>query len=127
MELNDENVKNLFFSCLYDENELPKDNSIPDSAIIVKGITKTVGFKPENIEKNRADIENLLENIHEHFKEGWTFLYFCYDVKGNNWTWSQNTMELLMLLGIAIKKVDYCFPREMWIDLPGSVPYIIIK
>ena len=33
--------------------------------------------------------------------------------------------EELMILGMAINKDQYLFPRNIWESLPGSVPYLI--
>lgn len=35
-------------------------------------------------------------------------------------------MEQLVSLGIGIKKVKYCMPKEMWSILPGGMPYFMI-
>ena len=51
----------------------------------------------------------------------------CYDKYDRQWTGMQRSMEALMVLGIAIGKIEYMLPREAWPDLPGGVPYIVIK
>ena len=36
-------------------------------------------------------------------------------------------MQELLLLGLAIEKIEYLLPREMWSILPGGMPYIKIR
>ena len=94
---------------------------------IVEGIRMKVGFNPEKIEKNKDDINLLLDNMHSKFSEGWTFLNLCLDKNNNYWTGNYLTMEKLLLLGLAIGRIEYCCDRNMWDILPGKIPYIFIK
>jgi hypothetical protein len=36
-------------------------------------------------------------------------------------------MDQLFTLGIAIEKVSFQLPREMWNVLPGGMPYLVVK
>ena len=44
----------------------------------------------------------------------------------HQWTGEHRVMEQLFVLGIGIGHVRYCFPRDMWKSLPGSMPYMIV-
>ena len=42
--------------------------------------------------------------------------------------WGEHrSFEALVTLGIAIGKVKYIIPEEMWVFLPGSVPYVLYQ
>lgn len=123
--INAEKVKNIFVDCLYRNNEVVA-NEIPKEAIIVKGITLTVGFNPKRLEPHKEEIENMLNKLNDTYKKGWSFLNMCFDKNDEQWTGSHKTMEQLMILGMAINKIEYCCDREMWSMLPGGVPYIKI-
>ena len=124
--LSAENVTNIFTKCLYKDEEI-KDGTIPKDSVQVEGITTKFGFHPDRLNENKSNIEQMIDELHQDFKKGWSFLQFCIDKDGNQWTGLHLTMEQLMVLGIAIGKIEYLFPREFWSVLPGSMPYIIIK
>ena len=114
-------VEKIFIDCLYEDDVLVTEDSI------VKGITMDVAFNPKKVEKNKEEINLLLDNIHKKFEEGWTFLNLCLDKNENFWTGNHATMEKLLLLGLAIGRIEYCCDREMWHILPAGMPYIFIK
>lgn len=101
-----------------------------DNSVIVQGISHTGYYIKEKLEEHRAEIEELLDQLPSNFKKssggGWSFLNACMDKEENQWG-EQIDVELLMMLGIAIGKVEYCLPREMWRMLPGGVPYFVIN
>ena len=127
MELTAKNVHDVFERCLFKEEEL-KDGKPEGEYISVHGIMRNFGFHPERVKAEKKNIEDMLSNLPEPFSKdgGWSFLKLCEDKNGNHWG-EHLTMELLMVLGIAIGKVEYSFPRELWRALPGGVPYITIK
>jgi hypothetical protein len=55
-----------------------------------------------------------------------SFLNACVDKHGNHWG-EHPSVEQLLVLGVAIGKIEYCLPREYWRALPGGVPYFMIK
>ncbi|HUS49556.1 MAG TPA: hypothetical protein VMZ91_05290 [Candidatus Paceibacterota bacterium] len=118
-------VHNTIMDCLYD---VPPKNIT--EAVIVDGITKKFGFNPVKIEKNKEKIISFLEELPETFFEdtggGWSFLNACVDKNGELWG-EQRAVEELVCLGIAIEKVSFLFPRDVWKTLPGGVPYFVIK
>lgn len=94
-----------------------------------EGIINTIGFHPERIQQHAEDIYDMLKQLPSEFMKtgggGHSFLAACVDKNQQQWGEHQN-MEELMLLGLAIKKVQYCLPREMWSVLPGSMPYFVV-
>jgi hypothetical protein len=36
-------------------------------------------------------------------------------------------MDELVCLGLAIGRIAFLMPREMWEMLPGGMPYIVVK
>jgi hypothetical protein len=125
MKLDANKVREIFVDSLYKEDEVDKSN-----AILVDGITVKVGFNPVRLNSHNTEIIELLDELNDNFKQsvggGYSFLSACYDKHGNLWGEHRN-MEELFLLGMAINKVSYLLPREMWSALPGGVPYLVIK
>lgn len=125
LELTSENVEKIFLDCLFQKAE---DSS---QAKIVEGIRNKFGFNPEKLEKNKEAIISLLNQLPDDFKEsvgegGMSFLNACVTNKDDQWGEHSN-VEQLICLGMAIDKVQYVFPKEIWIGLPGGMPYIVIK
>lgn len=125
MKLTANKVREIFLDSLYKEEE--EDRS---EAVIVNGMTMNVGFNPVRLNQHKKEIEELLNELDDKFKVnvggGYSFLCAPIDKHGNQWGEHRNVEELF-LLGIAIDKVSYLFPREIWGSLPGGVPYLVIK
>lgn len=125
MKLTSENVTATFFNCMY--KEAPEDTS---EAVLAEGIITKVGFDPIKIKENENDIRELLMQLPDEFHVGkgggYTFLNMCLDKDGSQWADTHQTQEQLLLLGLAIKKIQYCLPRDVWSALPGGMPYIMI-
>lgn len=114
-------VKDLFFDCFYDDKE-----STHDDMIKVEGIFAYFGFNPVKLEKHIDRIHEMLDELSPEFVIGHSFLKLCEDRHGNQWGEHQNC-EQLMCLGMAVNRVHYLAPRELWDKLPGGMPYIAIK
>ncbi len=116
-------VKEIFMDSLF------RDGENTDKHVKAEGIMCTVGFHPERIESHRAEVESMLSQLPDDFKTsgggGMSFLNACMDKEGNHWA-EHPTMEKLFQLGIALGKVKYCLPREMWSAFPGGMPYVSI-
>lgn len=123
MELTATKVHDIFLDCLFKEDE-DKTDYIP-----CKGITINVGLHPQRVESHKDEIYTLLQELPENFQKehggGWSFLEASVDKNGNQWGEHKN-IEELMLLGMAIQKVEYLLPRELWMILPGGLPYIVV-
>lgn len=123
MELTSEKVNEIFLDCLFLEEELEKD------AIKVKGIVHSFSFHPVRVKAQKETITALLMELPATFQRnaggGWSFLNACQTK--NRVQWGEHTnVEQLFALGMAIDKVEYVFPRDMWNTLPGGMPYLVI-
>jgi hypothetical protein len=129
MNLTSEKVSEIFEDCLFRNEEIVdgKPNLKP---IEIEGIISKFGFHPLRTESHRAEIIELLNELPEQFRQdkggGWSFLQACMDKNGHQWGEHRN-MEQLFALGMAIEKVSYAIPKEMWSMLPGNMPYLTIK
>ena len=126
--LTSEKVEKIFKSCLFRNEEVVNGKSIVEP-IIVEGLTSKFGFHPKRVEMHKKEIIECLDQLDDKFKSsgggGWSFLNMCNDKNGNQWTGLHRVMENLVCIGIATGKVSYQFPRNLWVALPGGVPYII--
>jgi len=123
MELTGENVSIVVKNCLFAGNE---DTS---TAVLAKGVQNEFGFNPERLAKNEETIIEFLKQLPENFRVdkggGWSFLSAIDTIDGTQWAQHQNVDEL-MCLGLAIGRVKFLLPREMWNALPGGMPYFSI-
>lgn len=123
-------VEDLYVACLYGDNEVTQ-GTIPEDVIIVTGILNKTGFDPVRIKEHTDEIRELLLELPNEFMSsgggGGSFLNACNDKYGNQWSGLHQIMELLFMLGIAISMVYEMFPRDVWHNLPGGVPYYIVK
>ena len=133
MNLTENNVNNVFEDCLHtydDLNELDK-SEIAARTTSIEGITAKVDFNTERLQRHKDDIKSMLSELPDQFMHanggGYTFLAASEDKNGNRWTDLQKTMERLFILGMAVKYVRYCFPRDFWRALPGGVPYYSVS
>lgn len=115
-------VDELFRACLY---ETPPETIDPSQ--VVDGIKIKCCFDPVLLKARTEQIEMLLDETHPTFRNGWSFLNFCFDKHDEPWTGLHVRMEQLMMLGMAIGRVQYCTPREAWSFLPGGLPYFIVQ
>jgi hypothetical protein len=121
-------VEEVFVDCLFQTVE-ESINASENDTVLVDGIMTNVGFHKPRVESHREEIIQMLDQLPDQFKlsskgKGWTFLNACEDKHGNLWTGDHAIVELLVIMGLAIGKVKYCFDREFWEILPGGVPYI---
>lgn len=116
MKLTADNVHDTFMKCLFKDEE-PKDNPV-----ITEGIMMKIGFHPDRLKENENNIIEMLSGLPNEFQQsgggGMSFLNACNDKDGNQWADLHKTMEELVCLGIAIKKVHILFP--------GGMPYFTV-
>jgi len=122
--LDSERVNTIFADCLFKEGEDTSEH------VFAEGIVGVVEFHPERLESHRAEIEAMLDELPDQFKEsgggGWSFLNACNDKHGKQWTGLHQRMGQLFQLGIGIGKARSLLPREAWGVLPGKMPYYAI-
>lgn len=124
MKLNATNVHDTFMKCLFVENEDTTNH------VAAKGIVTHVGFHPERLKENTQNILDMLDELPDDFKAnvGGGMSFLSLGVTKEDVYWGEHqTMDQLVCLGLAINKLEYCLPRELWSALPGGVPYIVIK
>lgn len=125
MNLTAQNVNDIFMKCLYETGE-DTTGYIPAKAVMTN-----IGFNPIRIEENKPKIIEMLNDLPDDFKTsgggGMPFLNACNDKDGNQWADSHQTIDQLLCLGIAIDKISFPMPREMWSMLPGGMPYVQYK
>lgn len=125
MQLTSENVHKTFIDCLYKEGEDTTGH------IKAAGIMATVGFHPERLLENTLAIRTMLELLPiEFYKEtgsGMSFLNFVNNRDGEQWTDLHQIADELLMLGLAINKIEYNMPRALWQSLPSGMPYLFIK
>lgn len=114
-------TEKAFMDCLFKEGEDTTNH------VVVEGITMKVGLHPQRLEEKRELVQALLTELPPEFKDGYTFLNFCTTKEGELWTDSHRICELLIIMAIGLDLMEYCLPRELWVILPGSVPYVMIK
>ena len=117
IKLSAENVEAIF------------DRSATTRGNPIEGILTSVPMdvKPEDFDKINELLNQLPKEFHAQTGGGWSFLNACTNRDGEQWTGLHSTMEKLVILGIAIGRVEYVIPRDMWSLLPGSVPYFVVK
>lgn len=120
-------VSEIFKDCFYKKDEVIDGKPVPEP-IIIEGIVGAFGLHPERVKSYTEEIESFLAELPDKFTEGWSFLNLCMTKNEELWTGLHQVCEQLMVLGMAIGKVQYCCPRDMWDILPSKMPYIqIIK
>lgn len=123
MKLTVANVQKIMFDCFF------KDGEDTSNHVKGQGIRGPMGFHPERLEQHKADIQALLNQLPNEFMEtgggGYSFLNGCITKDGNQWG-EQSNVDELICLGVAIGKVSFPMPREMWSVLPGGMPYFVV-
>ena len=121
MKINSDDLHLVFVDCLF------KDGEDTEGYVEVEGVQLHVGFHPERLEGHRKEIEDMLGDLPEEFKAGWTFLNMNQDKSGAQWADLHLSMDELVVLGLALELITFTFPRAMWDVLPGGVPYIKVS
>jgi len=126
-----ERVEEIFLDCLFRDDEV-EDGKVKDPSTLceVEGIVSNYGFHKYRLESRSGEIREMLEALPSTFRKsgggGMTFLNMCLTSDGDLWTDLHQRAEQLLALSVGLGLAGYCFPREMWRSLPGSVPYVWI-
>jgi hypothetical protein len=127
VKLTADNVSATWARCLASRKDLIDVDGIVSITGMLPGIH--FAFDKKLLAMHEADIASLLDQLPVEFKKsgggGWSFLNACMDKDDHQWG-EQSNVEQLVALGIAIGKARYMLPREMWLALPGGVPYFVI-
>lgn len=124
MKLTATNVEETFKDCLWRDEDIQgvAIETLKSLSVVVEGVMFATALCPARLETHRADIESMLSELPDTFKDGMSFLNACYTKSGEQWG-EHRQMDLLFVLGQAIGKVEMCAPRSMWSILPGGMPY----
>lgn len=123
--INSVNVTEIFVNCLFKKEEIIDGLPVVEP-IYVDGIIAKFGLHPERLKKYSSEINLFIDELPEQFKHGWSFLNLCTTKDGELWTGFHQVCEQLMVLGVAIGRIEYCLPKEQWDILPSGLPYIRI-
>jgi hypothetical protein len=58
---------------------------------------------------------------------GSSFLNAVIDNAGHQWADAHSTIDELLCLGLAIGKIEYNAPRQLWRAFPAGMPYFFVK
>lgn len=113
----------------FDPSTVTPDN-IPDGFVAVTGMRGNVILNVGRLEKHRESIVEMVKELPHQFFEnhggGWSTLNMCVDNQENQWG-EQVSVDLLCMVGQALGIIEYQLPREMWMSLPGGMPYAVVK
>lgn len=123
-ELNGQTIQAILLDCLYKTEEVGDATTPPEGSVFVEGITLKMAFHPGRLESHREEVRALIAELPDNWKEGRSFLEMCYDRHERQWTGAHRSMEELTLLGVGLKLMSFCAPREFWPMLPAGLPYI---
>jgi hypothetical protein len=119
MKLTAENVESVVRDCLFSKEELDRGEN--ERLVCAEGLVRTFGFHPDRLKAHEQDIIDMLGELPDKFKEGWSFLNGCMTKDDEQWG-EQIHVEGLFALGCAIGKGKW-EGKQMMEILPGGVPY----
>lgn len=125
MELTTENIELVIKDCLFKNGEDTTEH------VIGEGVMTKMGFHPGRLKAHEENIFSMLKGLPEEFMAtkggGYTFLNACVTKDGDQWTGDHSSVDKLIVLGSAIKRMSFLMPRDMWDALPGGMPYLVVK
>lgn len=114
-------VRETFLACLYDSGRTAEETK---DRVEAKGVRLYAGFQPSRLKRYAGRIHELVELWPVTFFEGTgdSFLNACDD--RNHQTWGEHeNIDQLLCLGLAIERIVYVLPRELWNAFPGGMPF----
>lgn len=128
-ELSSKRVHAIMSDCLFRNEELPTDGSVPPGAVVAEAVMLRCGMHPERLEGHRSEVEAMLNDLPDAFMEnsggGMSFLNACMDKRGRQWG-EHACIDALVALGLGLGVVSFCLPRNLWSMLPGGMPYFVV-
>lgn len=110
---------------------LDEESTEHSHLIEIDGIRHKYSFNQKLVDENKDRIIQALYELPDAFQKnkggGWSFLQACMDRHGDLWTGEHAIIDALFCLGVAAKKVTCMFPRDLWVSLPGEMPYYCIE
>lgn len=97
----------------------------------VQCIARTLRFHNTRLQANKERIKGILAQLPDNFQAekggGWSFLNMDRTNQGVQWTGYHWEMELLCAMAIGTKQGLFVFERDLWKELPGGMPYFVVK
>jgi len=117
-------VDELFRYCLF------KAGQDPQNALRVEGILREYFvLHGARVQESREHIEALLAELPLEFQQfhggGWAFTFVGHDRVGYVWTRQEHIKERLVVLGLAIDRIQFLALREKWKDCRGGPPFLV--
>ncbi|MCI8460929.1 MAG: hypothetical protein HFE81_05980 [Bacilli bacterium] len=122
MKLSVENVQNVVRDCLFNEDEVKDGSPICDFEVGL-GVVHNFCFHAGRLAQHNDDILDMINQLPD-IENKTSFLSLCMTSEGVQWG-EHKDIEQLVALGIASGNLEYCYPREMWPMLPGSLPVVV--
>lgn len=123
-------LNEIFTDSLFRQEELAADGSPPANVVKIEGIIADYGFHPDRLAGHAGEIRQLLAALPDEFHVtgggGMSFLNACMDRSGRQWGEHRN-VEQLFVLGMGIGAVTCPLPRDLWVALPGGMPYYCVN
>lgn len=115
------NVREVFFASMYDNESTDEEKK---RHFPIKGVRLHIGFHPDRLKRSTDRINDLIDCLPAEFFEGAgdSFLQACVDRSGTQWGEHEN-IDQLLCLGLAIHRIHFLIPRELWSGLPGGMPF----
>lgn len=116
--INKERLNEIFMDCLFKRGEDTTNH------VMVDGVTNRFSLHPSRVNQNKKEISTMVDCLPKEFDEGYSFLEMCVDSLGNQWTGLHNDTQELLVLGIAIGRLEYTASMEFVRMVLGGIPYI---
>lgn len=129
--LNPKKVEEIFIACIFKEGEKTSTGTLVGTGVLVEGYTRDALLDYHSLEYHKKEIIAMLAELPNEFQKskggGCSFLQSGIDKNGNQWTGLHMIMEHLLLLGLAIGKIQFVLPKEKWRFFAGGIPsYMVI-
>lgn len=130
-KLTEDSLLTLLQACFYPEGSITQD-TIPDDAMKVRGVSAKLVFDPKNIKEQHDNILSMVMLLPRKFRasvspSGAAFHDMVEDVDGNMWTDNPLPCDGLLCLGMAAGIMDFTNPRDTWSPFEGVFPQIVIR
>jgi hypothetical protein len=124
-------VNELLIDCLFRNEELgDTPNIMPEGGVKVEATMVTFGFHPDRLQAHRFEVVEMLKQLDDSFMQskggGMSLMNMVATKDGELWTGIQKTADELFALAKGMDLADFTLPRDMWVVLPGQMPYITI-
>lgn len=123
-------ISEILDDCFFTEAEMSIDlGGEKRDHIAAQGLRCMVALHPGRVAKHKEEVKKILSNLGDEFMiekgGGTSFLNMCMDKNGNQWG-EHPDMDELVMLGVACGFVSFPIPKDLWMTLPGGMPYIAV-